>query len=72
MNSMVDLSSFNTKNITKIRNMFNGCLLNKIRINKEYNEELIKNQINKNVTIEYCEYRENEEWSGRLKQYLNF
>ena len=69
----IDLSSFNTKNATNLDNMFYKCSkLKRIKVNIKHSEKMIK-EINQDVTkIEYCEYKENDEWSGRLNKYMNF
>ena len=45
--------------------MFNGCPLNKIRINKNNNEKLINEAKNENIIIEY-------DWDNKLNKYINY
>ena len=62
----IDLSSFNTKNVTNMSGMFDGCSnLKKIRIKKKNNEKLINEAKNENITIEY-------EWDNKLNKYINY
>ena len=52
----IDLSSFNTQNVTNMSMIFEECNnLKKVKIGKKFNENII-NQINKDQTkIEYCD-----------------
>jgi len=52
----IDLSSFNTQNVTNMSMIFEECSnLKKVKIGKKFNENII-NQINKDQTkIEYCD-----------------
>ena len=52
----IDLSSFNTQNVTNTAEIFDECgNLKKVKIGKKYNEKII-NEINKDQTkIEYCD-----------------
>ena len=62
----IDLSSFNTKNVTNMSYMFYKCYnLKKISINRKYNEKLINEAKNENITIEY-------DWDNKLNKYLNY
>ena len=63
----IDLSSFNTKNVTNMFRMFYGCYnLKKISINRKYNEKLINEAKNKNITVE-----ELGDWGNKLNKFVN-
>ena len=65
----IDLSSFNTENVTNMFYMFDLCYnLKKISINRKYNEKLINEAKNENITIEY----DLSDWVNKLNKYINY
>ena len=65
----IDLSSFNTENVTKMSHMFDACYnLKKISINRKYNEKLINETKNKNITVEEYDLGD---WGNKLNKFIN-
>ena len=65
----IDLSSFNTKNVTNMSGMFSYCSnLKKISINRKYNEKLINEAKNENITVEEYDLGD---WGNKLNKFIN-
>ena len=64
----IDLSSFNTENVTNMSDMFDRCYnLKKISINRKYNGKLINEAKNENIAIEY----NLGDWGNKLNKFVN-
>ena len=65
----IDLSSFNTENVTDMFKMFSYCSnLKKISINRKYNEKLINEAKNENITVEEYDLGD---WGNKLNKFIN-
>ena len=65
----IDLSSFNTENVTNMSYMFSGCSnLKKIRITEKYNEKLINEAKYENITVEEYDLGD---WGNKLNKFVN-